>query len=431
MRKMTNRRLGEVRALAACTALIGISVATEAAVHTWTGLGGNNNWNTAANWDTDPTAPPDSTSTELVYTGTAPRLTSTNTSNDFNFRSITFAADAASYTITSNSNTRILASVTGEGITQNSSNAQQFTFGTGSSGFGIDFGTTFTLKGSGTGLLTIGNAVDNGIIGSRSSSSNATLAVNNGTFDVIINSKIQNTNGGSTLTSLTKNNAGTLTLNGTNTYTGTTTVNAGTLLVGTAVGATAQSGTGNVTVGANGTLGGTGKINGATTISGQLAPGASAGSLEFTKDLTLSGTPTTYIQLGGTAFDFNVTEDYDRIKLTTTTSSTLTLTGSLNVSLINSFALVPNLAFGIFQLESGVTRSGTFAGLATDGSLVGTFGGQDLFITYSANFGDSGMISLTGGDDIALYTIPEPGTLALAGLGAAMLLPRRKRLRAM
>ncbi len=47
--------------------------------------------------------------------------------------------------------------------------------------------------------------------------------------------------------------------------------------------------------------------------------------------------------------------------------------------------------------------TGQYEGLAK-GALVGNFGGEDLFITYTAG----------SGNDVALYTIPEPTTLLLA-----------------
>jgi uncharacterized protein (TIGR03382 family) len=58
---------------------------------------------------------------------------------------------------------------------------------------------------------------------------------------------------------------------------------------------------------------------------------------------------------------------------------------------------------------------------------VGSVGGQDVYITYQGDFGDSGVVSTFGGNDIVLYTIPEPGAAALGALGLLMLLRRRQR----
>lgn len=87
---------------------------------------------------------------------------------------------------------------------------------------------------------------------------------------------------------------------------------------------------------------------------------------------------------------------------------------SLDVQLIENYHLEANQLFTIIDI--GETATGQFSNLA-ENSLVGTYGGVDLFITYQA--GD--------GNDVALYTtIPEPATFILLGLGTIMLRKRRK-----
>ena len=54
-------------------------------------------------------------------------------------------------------------------------------------------------------------------------------------------------------------------------------------------------------------------------------------------------------------------------------------------------------------LRVGGTLSGQYDGLG-EGDLVGNFGSEDLYITYTAG----------SGNDVALYTVPEPTTLLLA-----------------
>lgn len=219
---------------------------------------------------------------------------------------------------------------------------------------------------------------------------------------------------------LTKVGNGSLTLNGASTYTGATTVSAGSLFVNGSLGATAVAVNG-------GSFGGTGTVGGDVTVNAAtFAAGASPGSIELAGNLNLTAASTTTIELGGTGFALNGTEEYDRIKLTGA-APTLTLGGgALSISLVNAFALAANEVFGIMQLEDGATRTGTFAGLLGDGALVGNFGGTDLFISYSGNVSDSGAPTISGGNDIVLYTVPEPKAAAVGALGLLVLLRRRR-----
>lgn len=218
--------------------------------------------------------------------------------------------------------------------------------------------------------------------------------------------------------SVTKKGAGTWALTGSSTYTGATTVSAGTLLVNGSLGSSA------VTVD-GGTFGGTGSIGGSVNVgTATFAPGASPGSLEIAGDLTFSSGTITNIELGGTNFTLNDTEEYDRTKLTGSTP-TLTLAGGLAISLFGGFTLGDDQAFGIFQLDSGAILNGSFDGLG-EGSMVGNVGGKDLYITYQGNFGDSGPVAIAGGNDVVLYSIPEPGVAALGVLSTLTLLRRRR-----
>jgi MYXO-CTERM domain-containing protein len=83
---------------------------------------------------------------------------------------------------------------------------------------------------------------------------------------------------------------------------------------------------------------------------------------------------------------------------------------------------------------TALNNTGTWVGGAipgtcdTAGDLVGNFGGHDLFITYSGNFGDSGTIATTGGNNIVIHTmVPEPAAAALGAAGLLVLLLRRRR----
>jgi hypothetical protein len=161
-----------------------------------------------------------------------------------------------------------------------------------------------------------------------------------------------------------------------------------------------------VQVNLDGTLGGTGSIAGAVTVAsgGTLAPGASAGTLSLGDNLTLESGSTLAIELGGL-----LDGEYDSVNV----AGNVSLNGLLGVSLIAPFTLGEYQEFNIISVGGGL--SGTFAGLA-EGGLVDNFGGEDLFITYQG--GD--------GNDVALFTVPEPATMSLLALGGLALI-RRKR----
>lgn len=140
---------------------------------------------------------------------------------------------------------------------------------------------------------------------------------------------------------------------------------------------------------------------------GDLRPGNSPASVLMDGNLFLGNETDTYIELGGLGvgeFDqFIVTGDFN-------------LAGELFVSLLDDHTLAADQEYLIADIFGDLF--GQFAGLE-EGDLVGTFGGRQLFISYTA--GD--------GNDIGLFTaIPEPGsTSLLIALATSLLLRRRRR----
>ncbi|HEX6962391.1 MAG TPA: hypothetical protein VF175_11025, partial [Lacipirellula sp.] len=113
---------------------------------------------------------------------------------------------------------------------------------------------------------------------------------------------------------------------------------------------------------------------------GTIAPGNGLGASHVMGDLTINAGALA-IELGGSG-----PGEFDRLMI----DGAATLGGSLDVSLLDGFALGPNSVFEILDIAGA--RAGEFAGLG-EGALVGDFG-EKLFITYAA--GD--------GNDVALYT---------------------------
>jgi Tol biopolymer transport system component len=144
-----------------------------------------------------------------------------------------------------------------------------------------------------------------------------------------------------------------------------------------------------------GALAGNGNIgSGDVQALGDLLPGASPGTMAFGGNLSLGPLTNLEIELGGLVAG----SQFDQLVV----AGDATLAGTLDVSLIDDFALSLGDAFEIIDITGAL--SGTFAGLA-EGDSVGNFGGTSLRITYAG--GD--------GNDVALFVPGLPGDFNFDG----------------
>ncbi len=203
---------------------------------------------------------------------------------------------------------------------------------------------------------------------------------------------------------LRKDGTGMLSLSNTNTYVGGTVVAAGTLAVNNNPLTGSGTGTGSVSVLSGGTLGGTGKVAGLITAAGgTVSPGNSIGTLTAGGGVTFGDNGRLLIELSSVGSgdqlsvggNIDLTSALDRLDVVTTDGGTL---GSYDI------------------LTWTGTLTGQFDQVFYNGvpmpnpTVVGGINGN-LWIEYRGS---------------TLTFVPEPGMLALALLGAAAGLARRR-----
>ena len=250
------------------------------------------------------------------------------------------------------------------------------------------------------GTYTFGTATTNTGSLSFTNATSASLSATAVTHTFAVNADTSFTNGftGATGAALTKTGTATLTLGGTNTYSGLTTVSAGKLVVNGSL-------AGAATLSTNAALGGSGSIAGLVTASANgatIAPGNSPGTLTVGALSMGTGTVLTYdLNAANHTVGSNINDEI-------VVNGNLTLDGTINLTNLTDLT---NGTYTLLHYTGTLTNN-----VLNVGSNFGTTWGQSYTIGID-----------TTGKNVNLTVVPEPGPLALAGVGLVGLLFRRKR----
>jgi fibronectin-binding autotransporter adhesin len=274
-------------------------------------------------------------------------------------------------------------------------------------------GQTGTLDASGTGTIHFTNtgAITYGTAGTNATNQSRVLVLR-GTNTGLNQLDATIGNNAVSLTSVTKNDAGTWRLNGALNYTGATTVNGGVLILDS-TGPMASA----ITVTA-------GTLKGGSTTSGAIAIGDGVGSADAifaagSSPGTFTTTSTLLFNSDG-VFAWEIDSSLgtaDKLVAAGVTVNALALFTFNDVAL-TSTALAMGTQYTIIDNTAAGAFSGAFSNLA-EGS---TF-------SVGANTFQASYLGGTGGNDLVLTVVPEPrtGALLIAGLGAFFWLARNRR----
>jgi len=239
-----------------------------------------------------------------------------------------------------------------------------------------------------------------------------TISVRSGDFAGVLR---DGTN--SRVLALTKAAAGTLRLAGSNTYSGVTTVSAGTLQVD----GNQSAASGTVTVASGAALAGIGTVGGATTLQSgaTLAPGATVGTLSFTRGLTLAGGGNYNWQVtnaGGTAGT-----GWDTVAVGGTLAITATAANPFTINAWSLSGTTPATSGGAAGFDA--TQNQTWRIARATGGITGFAADRFQVVTTAANgtggfsntlSGGTFSVAQSGNDLNLVFTAAPPPLITIA-----------------
>jgi hypothetical protein len=165
----------------------------------------------------------------------------------------------------------------------------------------------------------------------------------------------------------------------------------------------------NYSLGAGKSLTGSGTVLGNLSVNGIHAPGNSVGIETVIGNYSLLGE--LQIELAGATAG----SGYDQVLQSGLSAySTTTLSGTLTLDWTGFGGSVDSTKLWILKNDTHGTLSGTFGNYANGASL-GVHDGRSWCLFYGANFATG---SLTGGNDVVISVVPEPGMMGLLGIFA-------------
>ncbi|BCU79697.1 autotransporter-associated beta strand repeat-containing protein [Luteolibacter sp. LG18] len=353
----------------AVLALLGLTssallVPTAFAQSVWDGGGADNKWQTPQNWSTD-VAPTASTTTDLQFAGSLQTSASNDYATGADFRNITFAAGASSFTLDGNQFDLFGAVTNSSGTTQT-------------------IGTPINLQGA-----------SNNIVGSAGAKTIFNGAINYGTgrlfptttaHTLVFNAA--GTNGGASVTAFAITGPSTMRVN-----------IAGSIIE---LGNAAALGTGYIQVNANSTLQSNTALTGANAVGNTFMIGAAAIlTIGGTSNLELSGSSTTLTSPASTSGGALINAGANRT-LAVTNTGTTTVSGK--VSLSDAVGTGRTLTVDVASTAGATTISGAIVNYVNPST--GAAGG----LTKTG----TGTLTLTGANTYTGATTVSAGTLSLS-----------------